>query len=108
MSYLALVQAFEQVKDLPLPVDEVMNWIRNYTDHKDIRLHPVGRKKKAFRGSFRLIGIPSGNMYSGEYDIHCQILYGGTYLLNGNGWSSVRRLCTFLTVEAAKSIPQKG
>lgn len=76
MSYVALVKAFEQVENLPLPVDKVLDWIRANTDHKDIRLHPVGRKKKAFRGAFRRIGIPSGNMYSGEYDIHCQILYG--------------------------------
>jgi hypothetical protein len=76
MSYRALVKAFEHVEDLPLPVDEVLAWIRAHTDHKDIRLHPVARKKKAFRGAFRRIGIPRGGMYSGEYDIHTQILYG--------------------------------
>jgi hypothetical protein len=76
MTYLALVEAFADIEDLPIPVDEVLNWIRANTDHKDIRLHSVGRKKKAFRGAFRRIGIPRGGMYSGDYEIITQILYG--------------------------------
>lgn len=76
MTYLALVKAFAQTEDLPIPVDAVLDWIRTNTDYKDIRLHAVGRKKKAFRGAFRRIGIPRGGMYSGDYDIITQILYG--------------------------------
>jgi len=76
MTYLALVDAFACVEDLPIPVNTVLDWIRAHTDHLDIRLHPVGRKKKAFRGAFRRIGMPKGGMYSGDYDIITQILYG--------------------------------
>jgi hypothetical protein len=76
MTYVALVSAFAQTEDLPIPVDAVLGWIRENTDYKDIRLHPVGRKKKAFRGAFRRIAIPRGGMYSADYDIITQILYG--------------------------------
>jgi hypothetical protein len=76
MSYLALVDAFARVEDLPIPVNAVLDWIRTHTDHADIRLHAVGRKKRAFRGAFRRIGIPRGGMYAGDYDIITQILYG--------------------------------
>jgi len=76
MTYVALVKAFANVEDLPIPVDAVLDWIRAHTDHKDIRLHPVGRNKKAFRGAFRRIGMPRGGMYSADYDIITQILYG--------------------------------
>jgi hypothetical protein len=76
MSYVALVNAFAQTDDLPIPVDAVLDWIRANTDHKDIRLHAVGRKKMAFRGAFRRIGMPTGGKYSGECDIITQILYG--------------------------------
>lgn len=76
MTYVALVKAFAHTEDMPIPVDAVLDWIRVNTDHKDIRLHAVGRKKKAFRGAFRRIAIPKGGMYSGDYDIITQILYG--------------------------------
>lgn len=76
MSYPALVKAFSKIEDLPIPVDEVLTWIRTHTDHKDLRLYPVERRKKAFRGAFRRLGIPKGGVYSHDYDIVCQILYG--------------------------------
>jgi hypothetical protein len=76
MTYIALVKAFALTEDMPVPVDAVLDWIRAHTDHKDIRLHAVGRKKKAFRGAFRRIAIPCGGMYSGDYEIITQILYG--------------------------------
>jgi hypothetical protein len=76
MTYVALVQAFADTEELPIPVDAVLGWIRQNTDHNDIRLHAVGRNKKAFRGAFRRIGIPKGGMYGRDYDIITQILYG--------------------------------
>ena len=76
MSYQALVKAFSKIEDLPIPVDAVLRWILENTDHKDLRLHGVGRKSKAFRGAFRRIGIPKGKMYGHDYDLVCQILYG--------------------------------
>jgi hypothetical protein len=57
-------------------VDDVLRWIRQHTDHNDLRLHAVGRNSKAFRGAFRRIGIPKGAPYSHEYDLICQIIYG--------------------------------
>src|ERR1700761_4265304 len=76
MSYQALVRHFSKVEDLPIQVDAVLDWIRVHTDHKDIRLYPVERHKKAFRGAFRRIGIPNGGMYGGDFDIVTQVLYG--------------------------------
>lgn len=76
MSYQALVKAFAKREELPIPVDDVLAWIREHTDHKDIRLHGVERTSRAFRGAFRRIGIPTGKAYSGEYELICQILYG--------------------------------
>jgi hypothetical protein len=57
-------------------VVDVLRWIREHTDHKDIRLYPVGRHKKAFRGAFRRIGIPAGKAYSHDFEIVSQVLYG--------------------------------
>ena len=76
MSYPALVKAFANLDQLPIPVDMVLHWIRTHTDHRDIRLYPVARHKKAFRGAFRRLGISKGPMYSHDYDIVCQVLYG--------------------------------
>lgn len=76
MSYARLVEAFAEIEDLPIPVNAVLDWIRENTDHKDIRLHPVGRTHKAFRGAFRRIAVPSGKPYSHESEIITQILYG--------------------------------
>ena len=76
MTYQALVREFSKIEDLPIPVDTVLAWIREHTDHNDLRLHGVGRNSKAFRGAFRRLGIPKGNMYSHDYDLVCQILYG--------------------------------
>jgi hypothetical protein len=76
MTYTALVKAFSKIEDLPIPVDAVLKWIQDHTDHKDLRLHPVSRQSKAFRGAFRRLGIPTGKPYSGDYDLICQVLYG--------------------------------
>lgn len=76
MSYTALVRAFSKVEELPIPVDEILRWIRDNTDHKDIRLHPVERHKKAFRGAFRRFAVPNGKMYDHDFDIVTQVLYG--------------------------------
>jgi hypothetical protein len=76
MSYAALVEHFSQIEDLPIPVDMVLDRIRATTDHKDIRLYPVERHNKAFRGAFRRLAIPKGKAYSHEVEIVCQIMYG--------------------------------
>jgi hypothetical protein len=76
MSYSALVRAFSKIEELPVRVEAVLAWIRDHTDHKDIRLHAVKRNSTAFRGAFRRIGIPKGKAYSHEYDLICQVLYG--------------------------------
>lgn len=76
MTYRALVEHFAAIEDLPIPVDEVLSWIRQNTDHKIIQLHAVGRNKKAFRGACRRVGIPNGVPYSADFDIHTTILYG--------------------------------
>lgn len=76
MSYTALVKAFSKIEELPVPVDAVLKWIQERTDHKDVRLHPVSRRSKAFRGAFRRIGLPKGGMYSHDFDLICQVLYG--------------------------------
>jgi hypothetical protein len=76
MSYAALVEHFAKIEDLPIPVNAVLDRIRAATDHKDIRLYPVERHNKAFRGAFRRIAYPTGKVYSHEFEIICQILYG--------------------------------
>ena len=76
MSYQALVRAFSKIEELPVPVDQVLDWIRENTDHKQIDLHPVTRKRKAFRGAFRRMGVPTGAMYSHDFDIRTQVLFG--------------------------------
>lgn len=76
MSYASLVEHFAKIEDLPIPVNAVLDWIRERTDHKDLRLYGVSRHSKAFRGAFRRLAYPTGKMYSQEYDIVCQILYG--------------------------------
>ncbi len=76
MSYAALVEYFAKIEDLPIPVNAVLDRIRSTTDHKDIRLFPVERHNKAFRGAFRRLAYPIGKTYSHEYEIVCQVLYG--------------------------------
>lgn len=76
MSYASLVEHFAKVEDLLIPVNAVLAWIRSRTDHKDIRLYPVERHNKAFRGAFRRLAYPIGKTYSHEFEIVCQILFG--------------------------------
>jgi len=76
MSYASLVEYFAKIEDLPIPVNTVLERICATTDHKDLRLYPVERHNKAFRGAFRRLAYPTGKAYSHEYEIVCQILYG--------------------------------
>src|SRR5579862_3251630 len=75
MTYPALVRAFANNDTLPIPVDAVLRWIRENTPHIDIRLYPVARHKKAFRGAYRRLGVPVG-MYTHDFEIVNQVLYG--------------------------------
>jgi len=75
MTFKALANSFAAVEDMPVPVDFVLGWIRDHTDHKDIRLYPVERTKKAFRGGFRRVAIPIGP-YGADIEIVTQIFYG--------------------------------
>ena len=43
MSYIALVDSFSGEVDLPVHVNQVLAWIRDNTDHKNITLHGVTR-----------------------------------------------------------------
>lgn len=76
MSYAALVAHFSDYEDLPIPIDAVLDWIRENTDHKDIRLHPVGRTTRAFRGACRRTAIPKGAPYAADFDIVTEVLFG--------------------------------
>lgn len=78
MTYKALVDSFAGTEDLPVRINDVLAWIRTSTDYKDIRLHPVDRGKKAFRGACRRISVPKGPAYSGDFDIVTQIIYAKT------------------------------
>ena len=76
MTFRALADSFSATENLPIRVDDVLDWIRTHTDHKDITLYGVQRGSKAYRGGFRRIAIPQGLPYSGEFNIITQILYG--------------------------------
>lgn len=76
MSYSALVAHFSKIEDLPIPVDDVINWIRESTEHKNIKLHEVGRDHKAFRGAFRQTAMPSIRPYNIDPEILNCVLYG--------------------------------
>jgi len=78
MSFIALVESFSSQEDMPVLIDSVIEWIRANTDHKIIELHPVKRDKKAFRGACRRKSIPAAGapMYSADFEIITQILYG--------------------------------
>lgn len=76
MTLRALVDSFSSVRELPVPVDDVLAWIRANTDHKIITLHGVERSSRAYRGAFRRRSIPIGGLYGAECEIHTDILYG--------------------------------
>lgn len=76
MTFRALADSFENSENLPIRVDDILDWIRENTDHKDITLHGVQRDNKAYRGAFRRKAVPKGVLYSGDFDIITQILYG--------------------------------
>ncbi|MBB4184896.1 hypothetical protein GGE07_001525 [Sinorhizobium terangae] len=75
-SYKALVDSFSAEVQLPVHVNQVLAWIRENTDHKNIALHGVDRGSKSFRGAFRRRAINTGGVYSQEYDIYTDIFYG--------------------------------
>lgn len=76
MTLTALADSFRHVNSLPIAVNDVLSWIKENTDYKIIELHGVERRHKAFRGAFKRTAIPVGGLYSGEIEIHVQILYG--------------------------------
>ena len=78
MTFKALVESFQDHDHFPILVDDILAWIKNNTDHKDITLHSVKRDNKAFRGGFRRRAVtkPNSQMYSSEYEIITQIFYG--------------------------------
>lgn len=79
MSYTALVDFFCKEDHLPVHVNQVLQWIRENTDHKNIILHGVGREKKGYRGAFRRRAVNFGNVYSqnpDDLEIFTDILYG--------------------------------
>lgn len=76
MTHKALAQSFENLGKLPVIVDDVLQWIRQNTDFKNITLHAVERQHRGFRGAFRKRGVPKGPLYSADYDIFVDILYG--------------------------------
>ena len=77
MTYAALVEHFSNIESLPIPIDEVINWVRNRTEHKRIKLHAVDREHKAFRGAFRRTVMPSLLPYNTDPEILNRIFYGG-------------------------------
>jgi hypothetical protein len=78
MTFVALVDSFSAEEDMPVLIDSVIDWVRSRTDHKTIKLHPVHRGKKAFRGACRRTAVPvSGALpYSQDTEIITQILFG--------------------------------
>ncbi len=76
MSFAALVEFFANDERLPIPVSEVVAWIRTNTDHKTIDIHPVQRKKEAFRGACRRRAVPVGGpVYGQDTEIITTIIY---------------------------------
>jgi DNA-directed RNA polymerase specialized sigma24 family protein len=75
MSYKALVESFCKVDSFPVDYTDVIKWIRDNTDHKNVNLYGVTREKKAYRGAFRRRAIPQG-VYGADPDIVVDILYG--------------------------------
>jgi hypothetical protein len=75
MSFTALAKSFSRTEIFPIPVNTVLHWLRSNTDHKDIRLHPVVRDHKSFRGGFRRFSV-SRVAYDTDPDIVSQIFYG--------------------------------
>lgn len=79
MSYAALVEFFCSEDHLPIHVNQVLAWIRENTDHKEIALHGVSREKKGYRGAIRRRAVNMGPPYSQNPDdlvIFTDILYG--------------------------------
>lgn len=80
MSFKALVDSFCEEVELPITVDQVLNWIRDNTDFKHIKLRGIDRAgSKAYRGAYRRTDVNLGAPYSMDFDkieIHVDILYG--------------------------------
>ncbi|NTI86055.1 hypothetical protein G6L87_03135 [Agrobacterium rhizogenes] len=79
MSYIALVDSFSGEVDLPVHVNQVLAWIRQNTDHKNITLHGVTRNSKSYRGGFRRRAVNIGVPYSQDSDdiiIYTDVLFG--------------------------------
>ena len=76
MTFRALADSFSDADEFPIRVDDVLGWIRDHTDHKEITLHGVQRGSRAYRGAFRRKAIPQGPPYSHDFEIFTDILYG--------------------------------
>jgi hypothetical protein len=76
MSYAALVEHFSAIDSFPVDYGDVIDWVIENTDHKIIKLYPVAREKKAYRGAFRRRAYPSVLPYATDPDIQTDILYG--------------------------------
>jgi hypothetical protein len=77
MTFKALVDHFASTTSFPIHVDSVLDWIRAHTDHKNIRLFPVDRKGKSFRGAFRRREINVSNQpYGVDTEIQVDIVFG--------------------------------
>ncbi|WP_317215830.1 hypothetical protein [Gluconobacter sp. GP1] len=76
MSYAALVSDFADRDAFPIAINEVINWIRTRTDHDIIKLHPVDREHKSYRGAFRRRAISIGGPYSDDIEIRVDIVFG--------------------------------
>jgi hypothetical protein len=76
MSYPALLNYFSNIEELPIPVDDVLHWIRNNTEHHNIKLYPVQRNHKAFRGAIHRSTMPSLVPYNTEPEILNKIFFG--------------------------------
>lgn len=76
MSYAALVSDFANRDAFPISINEILQWIQTRTDHKIIRLHPVSREHKSFRGAFRRRAVSTGGVYSDNFEIVVDIAFG--------------------------------
>ncbi len=77
MSYTRLVKAFSQNPRSAYPGRRCIAVDLENSDHNDIRLHPVERTHRAFRGAFRRIaGATRETCIADDPDIVTQVLYG--------------------------------
>jgi hypothetical protein len=76
MSYIDLLNHFSNVELLPIPIDDIIDWIRQNTEHENIKLHAVSRENKAFRGAFRRTAMPSLRAYDSNPEVLNCVIFG--------------------------------